>query len=151
MLLSPFIDSGLENISRNQLRYILAILIIINCVGGFLNGRTGGSDLFGLLVIYLIGRYLKYYNVEVKKWVLAFQYLSALLLLFGTVSLLHFFTHDQLSWTMFRYSNPVIIVAAISLSMFIIKLKDVSNKIFNFLGKYCFAIYLVTEFTNKSH
>lgn len=149
MILSPILEKGIEALSKNQFRYTLCALIIINCIGGFLNGRTGGSDLFGLLLVYLIGRYIKKYHVVIEAKYLVILYLCATMALFCSVSFLHYSSHDGFAWTMFRYSNPLIITAALSISLIVIGLKPRNIELFNFLGRHCFAIYLVTEFTEQ--
>ena len=147
MILSPILGKGIAAISKNQFRYILCALTIINCMGGFLNGRTGGSDLFGLLVVYLIGRYISKYHVVIGAKYLVILYFCATTMLFCLVSILHYFSQDSFVWAMFRYSNPLIVIGAISISLIVVGLKPHNNEIFNLLGSHCFAIYLLTEFT----
>lgn len=149
MVLSPIIEKGIRCISKQQFKRILIILLLFNCVGGFFNRFTTGSDLFGLLVIYLLGRYINIYNIEITRKKAVLLGISAtttlILLVFG----LHAIKQDYYVWVMMQYSCILVIIQAIALFSFIKATKPYHNKYINTLGKLCFSIYLFTEFTDR--
>ena len=147
MILSPLLNNG-GGQKRNL--YIVTSLVFLNCFATWLNHRSSGSDLMGLLTIYLMGRYLHNYcsSLEIIRghvWVLVFILSTTLLIIFCFG--VHHQGRDQTVWTLLMYNNPLVVIQAISLFYFVKggPFKDI--KMFNFLGRHCFAIYLVTEFS----
>lgn len=62
MLLSPFIQSGIEKISRQQFLGIILFLSLMLYVGRFFSFDAGTSFML-MLDIYLIGRYMRTYPI----------------------------------------------------------------------------------------
>lgn len=145
MLLSPILNNGIKTLDKNKFLIILASLFTINSFGLFINKISLGSNLFSLLNLYLLGRFLAIYKV---KWTCRISIASFCVSTFFLVSLLLILRDlnlPKLMWWWMSFNNPVIIIQSVSLVMLIMSFKTRHNKIGNFLGAHCFTIYLVTE------
>lgn len=145
MLLSPILNKGIDSISKKEYKTILISLLFIESYGFYLNGATSGSDLLGLLNIYLIGRYIYLHNIKPSKrnliliWFFATSTQVLLLLLTSQTG------YEKLTWRLLYYCNPLIIIQSISMFLLVISLPVRHCQTANFLGGHCLAIYLVTE------
>lgn len=66
-LLSPFINPLLEQLSKNDFRRLLCVLLVISCYFGWLWKREVNLDGFCLMqfvTMYAVGFYIKRYNVH---------------------------------------------------------------------------------------
>lgn len=147
MLLSPFINEGIARLPQKKFFQILVMLGGVNCFGLYITMKHTGSDLLGLLFVYLLGRYLKMYVKTLSFGKSAFLWIASTVLLYLLMFFAHFFEKDMIIKGILYYCNPLIIVQSVGLFFFCNSFKCRSSKPLNWLGKHCFAIYLVSEFT----
>jgi hypothetical protein len=144
LLLSPFINEGINKIDKKNYSFILISLLFINSVGLYITRYSLGSNLLSLLILYLIGRFMNKYNLVLNKKLAFYTWLLTTILLISIIILsLEFST--KITWLLFSYNNPLIIIQAISLLSFVLSFNKKNFKPFIFLGGNCFAIYLLTE------
>lgn len=64
MLLAPFLNHGLQELSRNSLSKLVMILLIMACSIGFIGNFTllGGYSVIWLVIMYIVGGYFRLYN-----------------------------------------------------------------------------------------
>ena len=145
MILSPILNRGIEELGKKQFRLIIILLVFIESYGLYINEVTLGSDLLGLINIYLIGRYLRKYNVGYKRkccfclWLLATSTLVIILAISKYAGFL------KVTWMLLGYCNPLIMIQAIMIFLFVIRFKPRSTPIFDYLGLHSLTIYLITE------
>ena len=149
MVISPIIEEGINQIGAKRFKKILIFLFVINSFGAWLNRIHTGSDFVGLLMVYLLGRYIRKYYKDIK-------FIEALLLFtlitFISVSLILFTYHinkPYFTWNMLMLCNPLVILQAVALFFIVKGLPSYRSVIINHLGSHCFAIYLLTEFTDN--
>ena len=145
MLLAPIINKGIQLIDKKLFLFILLYLLFINSFGHYLIRISLGYNLFSLLIIYLLGRYLSIYKIEFARWKVICIYLIATSLLILGVCLFYFCDFAYISWLLYSYNNPLIMLQAICIFYLVKSLKERHYAPFIFLGKHCFLIYLITE------
>lgn len=143
-LLSPIINKGISNINKKQFTYLLCGLIIYNTLSIVRLLDNGGSNFLGLLTIFLIARYFKIYSILLSKKIVVFIYLFSGLLLTLLLVLANSYC-PVLTFKLLNYNTPLIMLMAISSSLFFIKLKPLYNKKINKILSSCLYIYLFTD------
>lgn len=149
MFLSPIIDNGITAIGKTRFLKILLVLLLINSFGTWLNRIHTGSDLAGLLSIYLLGRYLKLFGGDINffKSIIVFVITTSL-----SICLLLFTYHMgklYITWNLLMFCSPLVIIQAVSLFYVFHSLRPIYLRWLNYLGAHCFAIYLFTEFSDN--
>ena len=144
LLLSPFINEGINKIDKKIYGFLLLSLIFINSIGLYITRYSLGSNLLSLLILYLLGRYMNKYNLVLNiKQALCTWFFTTIILISIIIFSLDIST--KFTWLLFSYNNPLIIIQAISLLSFVLSFDKKDFKPFIFLGGNCFAIYLLTE------
>lgn len=116
----------------------------MNSIGLYLVRASLGSNLIFLLIIYLLGRFMKNYNINIKKhqsiicWCISTTILFILLKISSLIN-------PKITWLLMSYNNPLIIIQAVSIFYFILSYKPHTNSRIILLGRHCFSIYLITE------
>ena len=143
-LLSPIINKGISIINKKQFTYLLCGLIIYNTLSIVRLLDNGGSNFLGLLTIFLIARYFKIYSILLSKKIVVLIYLFSGLLLTLLLVLANSYC-PVLTFKLLNYNTPLIMLMAISSSLFFIKLKPLYNKKINIILSSCLYIYLFTD------
>lgn len=150
-LLSPFINEGIVNMEKEKFKSSVIILLIISAIGTLALGMNLGSNLIGLITVYLLARYLRMYIPLNMKISLKF-YAISLLLMFACLMTIWCVTSHignpkayKLILYFLSYCNPLIIAMAVCLFHIFYRLPVWSNKIFNQIASPCLFIYLITE------
>lgn len=152
-LISPFLNSLLKSIDRNQYKAYLIVLLLCWCIVPTFTRQTFQSNNFlWLVTIYSVAGYLRLHGNEVKtkgsKIVglagicYALTFLTAVIFdLLGT-RISFFGTHATFFYDM--QSMPVLVISVL---MFLGFLKnDIGyNKIINFVSPAMFGVYLIHE------
>lgn len=147
MLLSPFINKGIECMSKEKFQRILFLLGFINCIGLYMASKHNGSDLLGLLFVYMLARYIRIYYKHICFRNAAIVWIVSSVVIAGVLCVLHYFNRDVLIKGVLFYCNPLIILQSVGLFFMINSLKKQVPSCLNWFGKHCFAIYLVTEWS----
>jgi len=150
MAFSPLIENGLRNADKTLLFKIVLFLLFINSVVKMANFTCGGSDFISLLIVFIIGRAFKRFEVTIPLHkALSLVALSSLGLF---VMLLYFklFGNKANIWISLGYNNPLIIIQSIGILYGVLHIPTHHFRLFNFLGKNSLAIYLITELLGVS-
>lgn len=143
MVLSPILD-GVNQISKKQFQIILIICFFINSVTLYILRQSSGYEIFHLLLIYLLGRYLNLHGhiPDIKLSLLGF--LSAVVILYLATSYTYSI-NSKYTWQLFEYNNPVIILMSVCILSIFMSFPPQQSNIAYFLGKHSLAIYLLTS------
>lgn len=147
LILSPIMNAGLDNITKNQHLFILIGTIVIAASFlitnfDFRSAQTNKSSLGLFLTIYICGRYLRKYPVQIKKPFLG--YIACSLILFVYCFIYYEFISVPSAWLVFSYVNPIIILAAVCL-FYTFKQSQINSDFINKVSVLTFGIYLIHD------
>lgn len=145
MLLSPIINTALDNATDKNYKYTLGILLFTSCISGFCFKNyinVSGYNTFQFITIYVLGNAIRRFNIleriTIKQNICI--YIISTLCIFT----LSFFT----SKTIF-YNNPLIIISALSLFCLFAKL-DFKSKAVNYIATFMLPVYLLQDSSTGS-
>lgn len=146
-LVAPFIDCGLKMIDPKTVKQIFIILTIMEVVGFLPLTPNAGSSFFGLLYIYILARYMRLNKIEFSYQTIIVCYLASLLLLWSACYWAAGLPGKdaRLAFIFLGYSNPLIIIMAVTLFYFVKKLRPFYSKWINYIFANTLIIYLLTE------
>ena len=144
-IMAPVLNAFCEHSSRLQLRNLIISFFIFQTVYSYFGNKQWYDDGYSPLPffgLYLLARYLRMYPNRFsclnKRWDLCIwiaismgaAILSMLLLAYGT------------GGRFYNYTSPLMLVSSSYLFLFFTKI-HVNNKFINWMGKSCFAAFLV--------
>ena len=143
MLLAPMINAFVEKCSEKQMT--LYTLLYMGCAFYFDCLRdseyfyfNGGYSVTSLMLIYLVGRYLKLYGVDKLN-----RLPSYLPLLFYVLSVIVLILLYYLpDWGLIRYHSPFVIVSSVLLFYLFIRLPKFNNKVINWIGVSALSVFI---------
>ena len=151
MLMVPILRVFIENVSRNVLRNISAVLLVIMNIGDFVNLRFAGA-LFDFTVLFLVVSYLKKYHDKgnhIKARLIVMISCAVLLVaiigintigtITGVEKIYKLSTHIFVNW------NIVIVAAATSILWTFKDFNIKHSKLINWFAKCSFGVYLLSE------
>ena len=149
MLLSPLLNSAVDNMTRKRFLHSLILFsIVILYLGWYqkVEVTNYGNSLISFIWIYLIGRYIGEHvqieSIRKYRWLWLAGYLISALALFGMIMLRYHFSiemHYPLD-----YNNPFVVVAAMMLLLFFLSF-SFRSKVINGIASSVFAAYLIQE------
>lgn len=166
--LSPYINTAINSFSKKQFRNLLLILTIISSILPFLCGLkaigNNGYSLYQFIYMYLIGSYLRKYQLEdnyigkrlspnLMKLILTVILILSILanyLLQKAGNSLHGINFtldiisDNIKTTTMLYNNPFVVVQSICY-FYLFKMSSFNNKIINKLSNLTIGIYLIHD------
>ena len=151
-ILAPVINSFIENSSTNHIRNVLLLFFAFQTIFCFISdGVTffeNGYSTISFIGLYLLARYTKMNVNNIKLtppiFILIYGIISLVMSTIAMVST--YFTGFQFQ-RLFPYSNPLVIVASLSLLLFFNRLQFTSKAI-NWLAASAFSIYLFHSNSN---
>lgn len=166
-LLIPFLNAGIENLSRKETTFIIGCLCALSVILPMVLkiypfnfnaeldafGLLNGYSVIWLILLYLIGAYLGKYQIvkKVKGWVLWIILLSAIFLTWESLFFLPKWTmkrFGEVRYTnvLLSYTSPTILAIAVCLLFLFVKLGEKRikcSKIVSRCGKASLAVYLI--------
>lgn len=153
----PLLNAAVHNMQREKLRQMIMVILVASFVGPILfkhdaMGVSGGYTTFWLMILYIIGAYIKKYNVietvNAKKCLRGYFYIIVLMWL---VKLIIEMTSQRVSgqaWDggrLIRYNSPTIVGAALCLFFFFAKLNvgKTFHGVIRVLSPLVFSVYLI--------
>lgn len=138
VIIAPILNNGIEGLAKKQFSRLLIYGYILIGIYDFILrsqvlGVEGGYSIIWFAYLYLLARYLRIYgiiSVEKHKWLLLFLSVALQSLLFY---------YDLIG---LRYTNPLIIIEAISL-IGIFSKWNFHSKVINYASKATLMAYLV--------
>lgn len=149
VLLSPIINEYIKHSNKKQLIIQIILLFSLSTVTDFIPGIGGifnkGCSPLSFINIYLLGRYIYIYGCNKLfvrySWII--YIFSSLLLFIGCIVILYYRLPQIVLFHWLYYSNPIIVVGALSFFLMFEKMKAKNNKIINHIALSCLAVLLL--------
>lgn len=147
LIISPFINKGVKSLDRKNFKSLLCIMTILEVMPIITFVPNGGSNFFGLLYVYMLGRYFRRYNLKISSsWSILYFLLCLMLLwfvIYGVANLNE--PNNKIAFRILSYNNPLIIIMSIMLFYTCINLRPWYSSIVNRMLTPTLCIYLITE------
>lgn len=143
-LMSPILNKGIENLRKNSFLFIVVVMGVIQTISFLRLQSNGGSNFLGLLTIFLLGRYLGIYKIEIKKKTAIALFFSCWLSLVGLMFISDLYFKKYL-FVFLNYNTPMIMIMAVSLFYFVKGLKAHYSSMWNRMLQPVLFIYLLTD------
>jgi surface polysaccharide O-acyltransferase-like enzyme len=149
VLLSPFLNIFIDNITRHQhLKLLILLFLLFPVYSTIFSSSLDNSLGFGIInfmFLYLIGSYIKRYNVKwSNKKSLLFFIISTLFIFLGTIILS--IKSGKFNNHFYSYNNIFILTQGISLFLLFKNFKFYSI-IINKISPFVFGVYLLDDHT----
>ena len=152
-LLSPVINVFIENAERNLYRDILIAFFVFQTLYGFCSSGASfflrGYSAISFIGLYMLAGFLKrYVDIQRYKKITCFR-----VYFFTTLSLTFLYIGGEyfdclaISSRCISYTNPLVIISALSLLLLFSKI-DITSKFINSIGASSFAVYLLHTNSN---
>lgn len=141
---TPLLNGMFEMQSRRFTTAFIICLLIISSYFGFVWGNSAnvnGYTLMQFIMMYCIGRYIKTYDIRLRKTRAVLIYISCVVICSAGMYLMYRLGLDRLAWKLTYYNNPLIIIAAIA-AFQLFRGFDFSSRVVNRLALSSLAIYL---------
>lgn len=148
-IISPFLNVSIDSIENDKIiKIALLLLIILDTVSGFVFGNYSGIgySVFHFIVIYLIARYMRLKNLEIKN--ANYGYIFCSLILFIVCILLIWYGYPNKLLILFKYNNPILVVSSVFLFYSFKNLKVKNNKTINLMAAQVLGVYMVHDNPN---
>lgn len=153
MIISPFLNKLLNNLSKHDYLILLLLVFIIWSIFPTLTGDNFTySEMLFFIVLYIMGSFIRLHvnidKINMKKLVLIFLvsiFLTYILFsVFASIDPLNQLPTFNKETSIFKkvYSLPVV-TASISLLLIFLKRKEFSNKYINYISGSVLGVYLI--------
>lgn len=153
-ILSPIFNEEFDHLRIKSKVYLLGLLFIFSVMGILVLYQNQGSNLVGLIMVYLLARLLRE-----RFWGGIFTmrnsikiYASSFILLFSSIiaiyygaDLIHLASAKKMIFPLLSYANPLNILMAVSLFYIVKNIPQYSNSLLNKILSANLFIYLITE------
>lgn len=149
-LISPILNYSFEKVKQNEIKYIIGGLLIATSFCSIFGARDrfGGSFLL-LLTLYMLGRYLSIYKIEMKRAALYWGILLTILV--ATFYILVVCNYNAWLDVLLCYNSIFIITQAILMFYVFKNFRLKYNKLINKCAKFAFPMYLIGGFHLINH
>lgn len=152
-LMSPFINAMLDNLSRQQLKTMLILMVVLwSVIPGLTKQHLYAAELPQFLMYYCLGAYFRMYphNRLQKKslqWALT---VGTFAVLFGLTVLLGYLERMTpeafgASARLYNRNSPLVLAAAVGLLSLAVYAKPFTSRFINTLGGCTFGVYLIHD------
>ena len=163
MFLTPFINSYINNIKKDEFTKLLKVLtvlfillptlaIILIIIKGYLQIQIDfyGTELIQFIYFYLVGAYVSKYEVTIlKKHGFMILIISILILLVSPIVIIFLskFKPELVYYSNFLFNRNSLICVLIGVSLLYIftNKKVFCNKVINYIAGTMFAVYLISD------
>lgn len=155
VILSPFLNAMLENLSHKAQFSLVFVLIIISTIYGFCFNMVGIGDGYTLIqgiIMYIIGFVCSENKVIIEK---SFSKIKSFLMyivlstfLFIIAYYLYLVGAQTKVWKLFSYHNPIIILSSFFFFFSFVSNERINNSNlirFSKLSRYSLDVYLITD------
>lgn len=153
---APIINRGLESLEPHELRFAMVSTSLVYFFFGFLLKQSNGYTFIQATYIYSLVRGLKLlgYFDRIKNNKNVLLYILCAFMTGGLSYLLYIRQHGTMSWLIFNYANPLIVIGAISFFSLFVKgnMTGEKNKLAvscSHISKNVLGVYLISESTNN--
>ena len=152
----PILNSALKNMDYKVLKNTIFMIIIVISVLPFIYAgdiflTRNGSSFVWLMILYLIGGFIKKYNLhnKISNRSMMILVIFCIILELGSACLTGYLDlkgFKDFKYTLISYTSPTMLLSGIALLIIFSKLKVKSwRKIIAFLSPLCFSVYLIHE------
>lgn len=148
MLISPLINKAIQELDKREFRLVIIVFAFFVCYLGLVchnNVCLDGKNIINFIFIYLIGRYIRIFKIDIKKKYISLI-IASIVLLICIVCILpekhNMYLHGMAF--IYQYHSPVLILLSIALFMYVIRYKFY-NKVINYFATSVFSIYIIHE------
>ena len=149
-LLSPVLEFGVKHLTRRTFRRLLIVMLIVSAgldAGGnfFL---LNGYSTYWLVVMYLVGAYIQLYPEAINWKPIAFLSIYFVMACLSTYLQWNAQWFHTNKWWFIRYTSPFVIVEAIAVFIWGVRLKISSRLVkalLKFFAPISFGVYLIDE------
>lgn len=155
----PIFNEAINNLTKSKLKYLLIGMILIFSIlptifRRDIFGTSGGYSGLWLMVLYILGAYIKKYGFMKKcsAKLLAVLYAVCILFTWGAKYILEYFTLTYLGemkggGLLVSYTSPTILLSAIALLILFSKIHFGNNvkKIISIFSPVAFGVYLIHD------
>ena len=148
-LFSPILNCFVEKCNKKEYAFYLLLISLFYFVYGFItdgaNWFAHGYSGLSFIILYLISRYLSVHKPVITAFNIYVYPLLFISIAFANTTIAYFSTlygYPNFSHKIYYYSNPLIILQAISLVLFFSKI-SLKSYFVNWIAISCFSIYLI--------
>lgn len=144
-IFSPVLNAFLDSAGQMQIGRFIIIFYVLTTIFGWIlksNEFNDGMSMLALAGLYLIGGYIRRYNIKVlqfNQWIDLGIYLTVGVLLVG-MSIIAYRLNATKS--LYGYLNPLVVIQSVYLFLFFKKLKVRNSKLINLIAASAFSVYL---------
>lgn len=141
-IIAPFLNSGVEKLSKRQFQLLLCILLYLDCFSNYVYTDKVGGQLLNFIFIYLLARYIRKYNINLKRPVLLYLMAVFTIFIVNYVTSLYL-NRPFLSATI--YNSVLVILASVSLFFSFKNIKIHNTSCVSWILKIsplCLGVYL---------
>jgi surface polysaccharide O-acyltransferase-like enzyme len=150
---APMINHYLESLTHRQFKWFVAILLVISCYCGLLlrdNVNLNGYTFFQFIMMYVIGRYIRRYEVQWSRKASLLTYIGCSICIGGLMYMLYQMGRHEAAWCVTFYNNPLVMLSAIAVFQ-LFKSFHIQSRVINSLAVSAFSIYLVQSSALVEH
>lgn len=153
-ILSPILNKGFDHLRKKSKMYLLGVLFIFSVIGIAVLYQNQGSNLVGLIMVYLLARLLRggFWGGTLTTINAIKIYTTSFILLFCSIvsiyygaDLIHVTSAKKMIFPLLSYANPLNILMAVSLFYIVRNIPQHSSPLLNKILSANLFIYLITE------
>lgn len=147
-LLAPVLNAFAETIDKKTFKIVLLAFFIFQSIYGWYSTGAAyiekGYSAFSFIGLYLLSRYIRIYQPYFSRWrayqdIIIYTLLSIATALLSTITC--YFNQIGYFYSLWFYTSPLIIAAAVFLLLFFSKIPFQSRTV-NWIAASCFSVYL---------
>lgn len=145
--LAPMLNKGLAGLNKKQLICMIVVLLLLAHIkfvtGNFISDR--GFGIYNFIFIYIVAHYCRNYVKKIDyAWL---GYIACSLVIFALAYGTYYIGKPKITWTIYNYNNPVLILSAVFL-FFTFKNLSFKSGLINSVAGLVFGTYLFHEQRN---
>ncbi len=154
MIFSKYINKLADSLEKMEFKILIfTLLIIYFTLPTYLNIRVPAVFIERSVTLYLIGAYIRKYNIsnkenkaKYKKKLLLYFTLNTVIII-ATIYIHHISKHYVLGNETFsvQQENPIIVLIAIYMFLLAISAKEIKSKVINTISSTTFGVYLIHD------
>ena len=145
MLVSPLLNRAVKALDLKNLRRVVAILFVVNCISGFVfqNENVSGYNAYQFFFLYILGSWIRKdltVRSKSKEFYLGLYLISSIILSLLALLILSF--TDQSLRQLYYYNNPLVVAASVALFLFFTKI-SLRSPFINLIASTVVAVLFV--------
>lgn len=145
LAIAPLLNTGIENLSKDQYRLIIIFLFFVEFIGGMIF-HANGTTFMQLFLLYLLGRYIRIHGVKLLDDKAILLFFSSTLTNMIVVFICSYWNigGDSIVKLIESNRNPLVLISAISLFL-IFKNFHKDIPLLSYISKlapYMFSVYI---------